>query len=314
MADPYQTLNVPRDADEAAIKKAYRKLAKEYHPDRNADKPGAAERFSAITAAYDLLTDKEKRVRYDRGEIDEDGNPKAPYGFSDFNGAGPFARRGGFRAGGDGGTTTFEFTGDEADFASIFGDMFGRAETAGGGRRRSYRPRGADVAYRLNVSFEDAAALRPQHIELGRGKAVDLKLPAGFESGTQVRLRGQGEEGPGGAGDAIVILEIAPHRFFTRDGDDVRVELPVRWDEAVLGAKVRVPTVDGPVLLTVPKGSSSGRTLRIKGKGFHRADGTRGNQLVRLMVHLPSGDAELEEFARTWAKHHDENPRASMGV
>lgn len=314
MADPYQTLNVPRDADEAAIKKAYRKLAKEYHPDRNADKPGAAERFSAITAAYDLLTDKEKRARYDRGEIDEDGNPKAPYGFSDFADAGPFARRGGFRAGADGGTTTFEFTGDEADFASIFGDMFSRAEAAGDGRRRSYRPRGADVAYRLNISFEDAAALRPQRIELGRGKAVDLKLPAGFESGTQVRLRGQGEEGPGGAGDAIVILEIEPHRFFTREGDDVRVELPVRWDEAVLGAKVRVPTVDGPVLLTVPKGSSSGRTLRIKGKGFHRADGSRGNQLVRLMVHLPSGDAELEELARTWAKHHDENPRASMGV
>ena len=129
-----------------------------------------------------------------------------------------------------------------------------------------------------------------------------------------MRLRGQGEEGPGGAGDAIVILEIEPHRFFTREGDDVRVELPVRWDEAVLGAKVRVPTVDGPVLLTAPKGSSSGRTLRIKGKGFHRADGSRGNQLVRLMVHLPSGDAELEELARTWAKHHDENPRASMGV
>ena len=314
MADPYQALNVPRDADDVTIKKAYRKLAKEYHPDRNADKPGAAERFSAITAAYDLLTDKEKRARYDRGEIDENGNPKAPYGFSDFDGAGPFARRGGFRAGTDGGGTTFEFSGDEADFASIFGDMFGRAETAGGGQRRSYRSRGADVAYRQNVSFEDAAALRPQHVELRRGKAVDLKLPAGFESGTQVRLRGQGEEGPGGPGDAIVILEIEPHRFFTRDGDDVRLELPVRWDEAVLGAKVRGPPVDGPVLLTIPKGSSSGRTLRIKGKGFHRRDGSRGNQLVRLMVHLPSGDAELEEFARTWAQRHDENPRASLGV
>lgn len=315
MADPYQTLNVARDADDAMIKKAYRKLAKEYHPDRNADKPGAAERFAAITAAYDLLTDKDKRARFDRGEIDEDGNPKAPFGFSDFDGAGPFARRGGFRAGADGGTTTFEFSGDEADFASIFGDLFGRSDGAGGGRRHSsFRPRGADAAYRLNVSFEDAAALRPQHIELGSGKALDLKLPAGFESGTQVRLRGQGQDGPGGAGDAIVILEIQPHRYFTREGDDVRLDLPVRWDEAVLGAKVRVPTVDGPVLLTVPKGSSSGRTLRIKGKGFHRRDGSRGNQLVRLMVHLPAGDAELEEFARTWAKHHDENPRGSMGV
>lgn len=314
MADPYQTLNVLRDADDVTIKKAYRKLAKEYHPDRNADKPEAAERFAAVTAAYDLLTDKDKRARYDRGEIDEDGNPRAPFGFSDFDGAGPFARRGGFRAGADGGATTFEFSGDEADFASIFGDMFGRAEAARGGQRRSYRPQGADVAYRLKVSFEDAAALRPQRIELVPGTAVDLKLPAGLESGTRVRLRGQGEEGPGGAGDAIVTIEIEPHRFFTREGDDVRVELPVRWDEAVVGAKVRVPTVDGPVLLTIPKGSSSGRTLRIKGKGFHRQDGSRGNQLVRLMVHLPSGDAELEEFARTWAQGHDENPRASMGV
>ncbi len=317
MPDPYDTLSVPRDADEATIKKAYRKLAKEFHPDRNAGKPQAAERFAAVTAAYDLLTDKEKRARYDNGEIDEDGNPKAPYGFSDFDGTGPFARRGGFRAGGDGGATTFEFTGDGGDFASIFGEMFGRSRAAGTGSgrsRSSYRPRGADIAYRLNVTFEDAAALRPQHIELGNGKTVELELPPGFEPGTQMRLRGQGEEGPGGAGDAIVILEVQPHRFFTRDGDDIRVDLPIRWDEAVLGAKVRVPTVDGTVLLTVPKGSTSGRTLRIKGKGFHRRDGSRGNQLVRLMVDMPAGDPELEELARTWARHHSENPRASMGV
>lgn len=314
MADPYQTLKVPRDADEATIKKAYRRLAKELHPDRNADDPKAAERFAEISTAYDLLKDKEQRARFDRGEIDEHGHPKAPYGFSDFDGAGPFARSDGFRAGPDGGGTTFEFSGDAGDFSSIFGDLFGGGEPRGRRGRASYRQRGADVAYRLPVSFEDAAALRPQHVTLGGGRTVELKLPPGFESGTRVRLRGHGEHGPDGDGDAIVMLEIQPHRFFTRVGDDVHLELPVRWDEAVLGAKVRVPTPDGPVLLTVPKGSSSGRTLRIKGKGFHRHEGTRGNELVRILVDLPSGDTQLEELAREWSKSHTENPRAALGV
>lgn len=314
MADPYQTLGIPRNADEATIKKAYRRLAKEFHPDRNADKPNASARFAAISAAYELLKDADKRARYDRGEIDENGNAKAPYGFSEFDGAGPFARSGGFRAGAEGGASAFEFSSDAGDFASIFGDIFGGGEPQGGARRRSHRLRGADVAYRLNVSLEDAAALRPQRVNLGDGRSIELRLPAGLATGTKVRLRGHGEQGPDGAGDAIIVIEVQPHPYYIREGDDVRLELPIRWDEAVLGAKVRVPTPDGPVMLTIPKGSTSGRMLRVKGRGFHRADGTRGNQLVRLLVDLPSGDPQLEDLAQTWSRDHTENPRASMGV
>jgi DnaJ-class molecular chaperone len=319
MANPYEVLGVARDADEATIKKAYRKLAKLLHPDRNAENPAAAEKFSAVTAAYDLLTDKEKRAQFDRGEIDEHGNPKAPFGFgAGFDGAGAYARRGGgFRHGGGPGATTYEFSGDPDAFTDIFEGLFGGAgaQAFGGGQRRSSRAsRGADIAYRLAVSFEDAAALRPQRVTLAHGRTVELQLPAGLESGAQVRLPGHGDGGAGAAGDAIITIEIQPHRFFTRDGDDVRLDLPIRLDEAVLGAKIKVPTVDGPVLLTIPKGSSSGRVLRVKGKGFHRRDGGRGNQLVRLLVDLPSGDEQLEQFVRTWSTGKKSNPRAPLGV
>lgn len=320
MADPYETLGVPRDADEATIKQAYRKLAKALHPDRNADNPAAAEKFSTVTAAYDLLTDKDKRAQFDRGEIDEHGNPKAPFGFrGGFERAGPFASRGGGGSRHSPGpnATTFEFSGDPGAFASIFEDMFGGASPNGfsGARRRTSRvQRGADVAYRLAISFEDAAALRPQRVGLANGETVELQLPAGIESGAQVRLPGHGEDGAGGPGDAIITIEVQPHRFFTREGDDVRLDLPIRLDEAVLGAKVRVPTVDGPVLLTIPKGSTSGRILRIKGKGFHREEGGRGNQLVRLLVDVPAEDGELEQFVRTWSRAKTYNPRAAMGV
>lgn len=319
MANPYEVLGVARDADEATIKKAYRKLAKSLHPDRNAGNADAAEKFSAVTAAYDLLTDKEKRAQFDRGEIDENGNPRAPFGFGGgFENAGAYARRGGgFRAGGGPGAATFEFSGDPDAFADIFEGFFGGAgaQAFGDGQRRSSRAaRGADIAYRLAVSFEDAAALRPQRITLANGRTVELKLPIGVESGTQVRLPGHGDNGMGAPGDAIITIEIQPHRFFTREGDDVRLDLPIRLDEAVLGAKIKVPTVDGPVLLTIPKGSSSGRVLRVKGKGFHRRDGSRGNQLVRLLVDLPSGDEQLEQFVRTWSTAKKINPRAPLGV
>ncbi len=313
MADPYRTLNVARDADDATIKKAYRRLAKEHHPDRNAGKAGAAEQFAAVSAAYDLLKDKDRRARYDRGEIDENGNPKPPYGFSDFDGAGPFRRSGGFRSGADGGSARYEFSGDAEDLEGLFGDLFG-GDPPGGRRRTAFRQRGADVAYRLTVGFEDAAALRTQHVQLADGRSVELKLPAGFESGTRVRLRGHGERGPDGDGDAIVTLEIRPHPFFRKEGYDVHLELPVRWDEAVLGAKITAPTPDGPIRLTIPRGSTSGRTLRIKGKGFHRPDGSRGAELVRILVDLPPDDSQLEALARSWSKDHHSNPRSHLGV
>ncbi|MBV9841632.1 MAG: J domain-containing protein [Sphingomonadaceae bacterium] len=333
MADPYTTLGVPRGADEAAIKKAYRKLAKELHPDRNKDNPKAADRFAEVTNAYDLLSDKDKRAQFNRGEIDENGNPKAPFGFGGGHPGGgghPFGdgATGGFRAGPGG----FEFQGGGSDFGDIFDNLFGGGRGAGttgggfggfgtgagagpfgaGGRQRA--PRGADVAYRLQVPFEDAAALKPQRVTLASGKTIELKLPNGVESGTQRRLAGQGEQGPGGAGDATVTIEIAPHRFFTRDGDDIRLDLPVRLDEALLGAKVKVPTVDGAVMLTVPAGSSSGKVLRLKGKGFHRQDGTRGDQLVTLLVDVPADDAALRGFVESWEAEKARNPRASLGV
>ena len=313
MADPYQTLGVARGASEADIKKAYRKLAKELHPDRNKDNPKAAERFSQVTAAYDLLTDKDKRARFDRGEIDGDGNPASPFGF------GGGARPGGGRTNAGGGFSSagFEFGAGDADMSDIFEGLFGGAQRGGGGGfasgfGRRPQPKGATITYRLQVPFVDAATLAPQRVTLGDGKAIDQKLPAGVETGTQMKLAGKGEPGPGGAGDAIVAIEVQGHRFFTRDGDDVRLDLPITLTEAVKGGAVRVPTVDKAVMLTIPKGTSSGKTLRLKGKGFHKKDGSRGDQLVTLMVDLPSDDAALQQFADGW--QDPRNPRAAMGV
>jgi DnaJ-class molecular chaperone len=305
VADPYATLGVPRTASEADIKKAYRKLAKELHPDRNKDNKQATERFSQVTNAYDLLTDKDKRARFDRGEIDGDGNPASPFGFG---GAG----QGGFRPAPGGGSP---FEADGPDISDIFEGMFGGRGGGGfGGFGRKPQPKGANVAYKLNVSFTDAATLAAQRITLADGKTIDLKLPAGLESGFQMRLAGKGQPGPGGAGDGIVTISVQPHRFFTRDGDDVRLDLPITLSEAVLGASVRVPTVEGAVMLTVPAGSTSGKVLRLRGRGFHKKGGTRGDQLVTLMVDLPAKDEALTEFVEGWKDRDKSNPRASMGV
>jgi DnaJ-class molecular chaperone len=322
MADLYSQLGVKRDAGEAEIKKAYRKLAKELHPDKNKDNPKASERFSKVTQAYDILTDKDKRARYDRGEIDEDGNPRSPFGYG---GGGP---RPGAGTAGFGRTPGPDFSGgEEIDLSDLFDGLFGGAagQRRGGagpggfggfGTRRPPPPpqKGADHAYRLPVSFEDAAALKEQRVALAGGKTVSIKLPPGVEEGAKIRLAGQGQAGPGGNGDAIVAISIKPHRFFIREGDNIRLDLPISLDEAVLGAKVKVPTVDGPVMLSVPAGTSSGKVLRLKGKGFTAKGGQRGDQLVTLMIDVPADDPELARFVEGWGRKGKGNPRAGLGV
>ena len=316
--DLYQRLGLKRGASEAEIKKAYRSLAKQLHPDRNKDNPDAAKRFGEVTHAYDLLSDKDKRAKYDRGEIDEDGNPKMPFG-AGFGGysAGP----GGPQPGAGGGFENFNFGGaDAADLSELFEGLFGGARARGGPggafggfRQRARAPqKGADVAYRLKIPFVDAVALKPQRITLADGKTIDVKLPKGLDDGTKIRLSGKGEDGPAGRGDAIVTIEIVPHRFFKREGNNIRLELPVTLKEAVLGAKVKVPTPEGPVMVTIPKGTTSGKVLRLKGRGFTDRTGQRGDQLVSVEIDVPAHDAELQKFVEEWSGGG--NPRASLGV
>ncbi len=274
-ADPYQILGVARGAGEKDIKSAYRKLAKQLHPDRNTDNPKAAERFGEVTRAYDLLSDKDKRAQFDRGEIDIEGNPTG-FGFGAGPGGGPAAGQRGFRADG------FEgFSSENADLGDIFEGLFGGRGGMGGGgmgasgfggsfagggtSRGRAAPRGANLSYRLAVSLPDAAALETQRITLRDGSTLDLKLPPGVEDGTQMRLAGKGEAGPGGNGDALVTIQIQPHPFFRREGDNIRLELPVSLDEAVNGGKVRVPTVDGTVRLTIA--TADGKQLIAGGEG-----------------------------------------------
>ena len=313
--DLYQRLGIKRGATEAEIKKGYRSLAKQLHPDRNKDNPKANERFSQVTQAYDILSDTDKRGKYDRGEIDEDGNPK----FAGYSGGGS-ARQGGSPFGGAA-PEGFD-PGQGPDLSDLFEGLFG-AQGAGGARpgggfsgfgRRSPPPpqKGADLAYRLKVPFVDAATLKPQRATLSGGKTIDLKLPVGVEDGTKIRLGGQGQDGAGGKGDAIVQIEIVPHPFYTRDGHNIRLTLPISLSEAVLGGKVKVPTPDGAVMLSIPKGASSGKVMRLKERGFTDKAGKRGDVLVTLAVDIPAGDADLEQFASGWTGGG--NPRAALGV
>jgi DnaJ-class molecular chaperone len=323
MSDPYKTLGVARSATEKDIKSAYRKLAKELHPDRNADNPKATERFSKVTQAYDLLTDKDKRARFDRGEIDAEGNPASPFGFG---GRGGGATRPGGPGGGFGGGTGqrggFEGfgAGEGIDIGDIFDGLFGgrgagMGSGAGAGPARGRAaPKGANVQYRLAVTLPDVATRATQRITLADGKTIDLKLPAGTEDGTQMRLGGKGESGPGGAGDAIVTIQVQPHSYFRRDGDNIRLDLPITLDEAVNGAKIKVPTVEGAVMLSVAPGSSSGKTLRLKDKGFSRKDGTRGDQLVTLEIQLPEGEAGADLAARLEGWSDSRALRSRLGV
>ncbi len=320
MSDPYRTLGVARTASEKDVKSAYRKLAKELHPDRNTDNPKAAERFSDATKAYDLLSDKDKRAQFDRGEIDAEGNPLNPF-------AGMGAGGMGGRAGGRPREQDFGgFNADEMDLGDLFEGLFGggrakpqpNARRGFGGRSAPPSPppkKGADIQYRVNVPFVDAAAGRPQRITLADGKAISLKLPGGVTDGTQMRLRGKGHAGPGGHGDGIVLIEIDKHPFFWRDGDNIRVDFPITLNEAISGAKVKCPTVDGPVMLTIKPGTSGGSVLRLTGKGWTKPDadkGERGDQLVTLEIQLPEDLEALQEQLGDWTD--PASPREKFGL
>ena len=297
-ADPYDILGVKRDASPEEIQKAYRGLAKKLHPDLNPGNREAEEQFKRVLSAYSLLGDPEKRAKFDCGEIDASGaeRPQRSY-YRDFAGAGgdddPYATNAGFA--------------DFAEADDVFADLFRRR----GGRARIRMP-GADVHYRLPVEFLEAVNGATKRIALADGSSLDLTIPAGAQDGQTLRLRGKGQPGIGGGppGDALVELAVQPHAFFTRDGDDIRLELPISLTEAVLGGRVTVPTPTGPVTMTVPKGSNTGAVLRLRAKGVARPDGERGDEYVTLKVVLPpSGDPDLEAFVRDWAAGKAHDPR-----
>ncbi len=308
MADPYSILGVSKGADAKAIKSAYRTLAKELHPDKNKDNPKASERFSDVTRAYDLLSDAQKRAQYDRGEIDENGQPRSPFG-GGYSGGNPFGGGGRTQPG-----AGFDASGG-IDLGDIFDGLFGGgagARPGGPQQRPGPPPKGANIAYEHLVSFTDAAKLEPQRITLRDGKTVEFKLPSGVVTGQQIRIPGKGQSGPGGNGDAMVTLKIGKHPFYERDGDHIRLDLPISLKEAITGGKVKVPTLDGAVMLTVPQAAQSGATLRIKGRGFTAKSGVRGDQLVTLQIHLPTDAAVLAKLAADLPD--DPEIRAELGV
>jgi DnaJ-class molecular chaperone len=306
-ADPYAVLGVGREASQDEIKRRYRALAKELHPDLNPDKPEVADRFKQITAAYDLLSDPDKRARFDRGEIDASGQERPQQFYRDFA-EDPQATR----------FYTHEGFSDADSLHDLFEGLFGGAAAGGDGGGRSFRmrARGADVSYTLPVDFLEAAKGARKRVTMGDRRTIDLTIPPGVHDRQTLRLKGQGMPGfeGGPPGDAYVEVHVQPHGLFERKDSNVHVELPVTLAEAVLGGKIEVPTIDGPVSMTVPKGSNSGTTLRLKGRGIlDPQSGQRGDQYVRLKVVLPkAADPELEELVRRWAQDHPYDPRAGL--
>jgi DnaJ-class molecular chaperone len=302
---PYAVLGVKQDASADEIRKAYRRLAKEFHPDLNPGKREAEERFKAISSAYDLLSDPEKRARYDRGEIDESGaeRPQRSYYRPHAEGAGGWKYH----------PESEMDAGDLEDLFAAFGaGMRGRRRGAGAG----FAARGIDRHFSLTVDFIEAATGAKKRIALAPEEWLDVTIPAGIEEGQVLRLKGKGGPGLGGgpAGDALIEVHIAPHPLFRRSGKDVEIELPVNLAEAVLGARVTVPTVTGPVAMTIPKGSDTGTRLRLRGKGIQRA-GSPGDAYVTLKVVIgESGDPELAKFIEEWSKRHPVNARRAMAA
>jgi DnaJ-class molecular chaperone len=331
MRDPYEVLGVDRKANANDIKSAFRRMAKKLHPDANKNDPKAATRFAELNAAYEILGEDDKRKAFDRGEIDAEGKPRFR-GFEGFGGGGAGPRAGGFSPEGEFETFSFGpegFTrtqrrggragagGFGGGFEDILRDAFGGAARRGGASAGgNFQPEdfgaGANVTAALTVSLLDAAHGATQRLRLPSGKDVEVKIPAGLHDGQQIRLRGQGTAGPGGPGDLLITVSIAPHPTFKLEGADVRVDLPVTLYEAALGAKVRVPTLDKPVELTIPAWTNSGRTFRLKGKGFPAKAG-RGDLLATVRIVLPEkGDPELDTLMQKWRSDKPYDPRKDM--
>jgi DnaJ-class molecular chaperone len=311
--DPYEVLGVSKKASEAEIKKAFRTLAKKHHPDTHQNDPKAVKRFQEISSAYEVVGDKEKRAQYDRGEIDEAGQPRGFNPGAHGPGAGGwegFRRQQGAR-GGD-----FNWGNEQGGFSAedIFADIFGGLGGSGGGRGRRNQPRkGADVQFQTTVSLEEAALGGSRRVAID-DKQLDVRIPPGVKDGQQIRLKGQGHQGDRGGppGDALIGITIAPHSYLQRDGRDLRMDLPITLKEAVAGAKVEVPTLYGPVSLTVPPHSNSFRVLRLKGKGLPgNGAEAAGDLYVRLIVTLPEPpDPKLAAALKGWDAQYD--PRAKL--
>jgi DnaJ-class molecular chaperone len=308
--DPYQTLGVPKTASQDDIRKAFRKLAKKHHPDLNPGNAAAESRFKAAASAHDLLSDPDTRAKFDRGEIDAEGKPseRAFYRHYAEGDQGARYRRPGTGAG----------PADDG-FADIFADMFRNGQSPfgtagqGGGPRQT---RGADRQYSLTVSFLEAAAGANRRLSLPDGRTLDVTIPPGLQDGQTLRLRGQGDAGWNGgpAGDALIEIGVTPHPFFRREGDDIHLDLPVTVAEAVLGAKVTVPTLAGSVTLTIPPHSEAGKRMRLRGRGIP-AHGTRPAGDLYATLSLVIGgqpDAALEAALKAWSDKNPADPRAAL--